>query len=70
MLMTYQCAKVVPNLRDVRIESDGTRVRIKCVAILVNLVVKYSNGTPECRISTVTVHRLLVGLVRLGVFLL
>lgn len=67
---TYQRTQVVPDFRDVRIESYGARVRIKCVAVLIDLVIENSNGTPERRVPTITVHRLLVSLVCFGVFLL
>ena len=65
-----QRTKVIPDLRNVRVEADGTRVRVKRVAVLVDLVVKNTNRTPECWVATVTVYSLLVGFVGLGVFLL
>lgn len=63
-------AKVVPDLRDVGVESDGARVCIKRIAVLVDLVVKNTNRTPECRVATVAVYSLLIGLISLGVLLL
>lgn len=65
-----QRTKVVPDLGDVRVEANGARVRVKRVAVLVDLVVKNTNRAPECRIATVTVHCLLIGFVGLGVLLL
>ncbi len=67
---THQCAKVVPHLGDVGVEADGPGVCIKRVSILVDLVVQDSDGTPECRITPVTVDCLLVGLISLGKLLL
>ena len=60
---THQCAKVVPNLGDVGVEANGSGIRIKRVSVLVDLVVQDSDGAPECRIASVTVDCLLVGLV-------
>ena len=67
---THQCAKVVPNLGDVGVEANGSGVRIKRVSVLVDLVVQDSDGAPECRIASVTVDCLLVGLISFGKFLL
>jgi hypothetical protein len=69
-LSTYQSTKVIPNLRDIWVKSNSTRIRIKSVAILVDLVVQHTNTAPKCWVSAVTVHSLLIGFVRLGVFLL
>jgi hypothetical protein len=65
-----QRAKVIPDLRDVRVEADGTRVCVKRIAVLVDLVVQNTNRAPECWIATVAVHSLLVGFVGLRVLLL
>lgn len=65
-----QRAKIVPNLRNVRVEANGARVRVKRVAVLVDLVVEDTNRAPECRVAAITVDCLLVGLVGLGVLLL
>lgn len=65
-----QRAQVVPNLANVRVQSDGPGVCIECVAVLVDLVVEYTNGAPEGRVSTIPVNGLLVGFIRLGVLLL
>jgi hypothetical protein len=62
--------KVIPNLRNVRVEADGTRVRVKRVAVLVDLVVEHTNRAPEGRVATVTIDCLLVGFVGFGVLLL
>ncbi len=45
-----QAAKVEPDFRDVRIETDGTRVGIQCIAVLVDLVVENTDGAPEGRV--------------------
>jgi hypothetical protein len=65
-----QCAEVVPNLRDIWIETDGTGICIQCIPILVNLVIENSDGAPEGRVSAIAIDRLLVGLIGLGVLLL
>jgi hypothetical protein len=65
-----QRTKIIPNLRNVRVEANGTRVRVKRVAVLVDLVVEHTNRAPECRVATVTVYCLLVRFVGLGVLLL
>lgn len=65
-----QGSKIVPNLRDVGVEPDGARICVQCVTVLVDLVVQHTNAAPECRVAPVTVDRLLVSLVRLGVLLL
>ena len=70
MREAYQCSEIVPNFRNVRVEADGTRVRIECVTVLVDLVVQDSDGAPECWIASVTIDSLLVCLVRLGILLL
>lgn len=67
---TYKSAKIIPNLRDVRVQADGTRVCIESVPILVNLVIENTDRAPEGWIATVTVDGLLVCFVRLRVLLL
>lgn len=67
---TYQCTKIVPNLGDVGIQTNGTRVCIKSVTVLIDLVVQNTDGAPECWVPAITINSLLVGLVRLWVFLL
>ena len=70
MKQTYQGAKIVPDLGDVWVQANSPGVCIKCVAVLVDLVIKYADRTPECRIAPVSVDCLLIGFVRLGVLLL
>lgn len=65
-----QCSKVVPNLTDVWIESNGARVRIERVTVLIDLVVKHTDRAPECRVPAVPVHSLLIGFVCLRILLL
>lgn len=65
---TYQSAQVVPNLRNVRIQADGTGVCIQCIAVLVDLIVQDTDRAPECGIPSISVNCLLVRFVRLGVF--
>lgn len=66
----YQSTKVVPDLRNVRVEAYRAGVRIKCISVLVDLVIQDADGAPESRVPAVTVNSLLVGLVCLGVLLL
>lgn len=65
---TYQSAQIVPDFRDVWVETDRTGVCIESVAVLVDLVVKHTDRAPECRIPSVAVDCLLVGFIGLGIF--
>jgi hypothetical protein len=65
-----QSAKVVPDFGNVGVEANGTRVRVKRIAVLVDLVVEHTDRTPECRVATIAVYGLLVGFVGFGVLLL
>jgi len=65
-----QSAEVVPDLRYEGIETDGARVGVQSIPILVDLVIEDTDRAPECRIPAVTVYGLLVGFVCLGVLLL
>lgn len=67
---TYQRAKVVPNLGDEGIQADRARVCIKCVPVLVDLVIEHTDRAPECRVPTVSIYRLLIGLISLRELLL
>lgn len=67
---TYQGSKVIPNLRDVWVKTDGTRVRIQSVSVLVDLIVQHADGAPEGWILSISIHSLLVRLIGLGVLLL
>lgn len=62
-----EAAQVVPNLPDVGVEADGTRVGIQGVTVLVDLEVENTNRAPESGVSAITVHCLLIGLVCLVV---
>jgi hypothetical protein len=65
-----QGAKVVPDFGNVGVEANGARVRVKRIAVLVDLVVKHTDRAPECWVTAIAVHGLLVSLVGLGVLLL
>jgi hypothetical protein len=65
-----QGAEIVPHLGDVGIQTDGARVGVQRIAILIDLVVEHPDGAPEGGVATVTVDRLLVGLVGFVVLLL
>lgn len=56
-------SQVEPNFRDVRIESNRSRVRVESVSVLVDLEVEDSDRAPEGRVSTISVDGLLVGFV-------
>jgi hypothetical protein len=64
-----QCAEIVPNLADVWVKADRTRVGIQSVSVLIDLIVKNADGAPEGRIATVTIDCLLIRLIRLVVLL-
>ena len=66
---THQSAQIIPDFRDPGVEADGTRVRIKRVTVLIDLIVKHANGAPERGVPAIAVHSLLVGFVCLGVLL-
>ena len=63
-------AKVVPDLGDVGVQADGTRVSVECISVLIYLVVEHADRAPEGRVPAVTINGLLVGFVRLWVLLL
>lgn len=65
-----QCSKIIPNLGDVGVESDGTRIGVQSIAILIDLVVQHANTAPECGVTSIAVDSLLVSLVCLGILLL
>lgn len=65
-----QSTQIIPDLRDERVEADGTRISIERISILVDLVVKHTDGTPEGGISPIAVYGLLVGFVCLRILLL
>jgi hypothetical protein len=65
-----QGSQIVPDLWNVGVQTDSTRVRIKRISVLVDLVIQHSYAAPECGIAPVAVNSLLVRLVRLGVLLL
>lgn len=63
-------AQIIPNLADVRVQSDCSGVSIERITVLVDLVVEHSNRTPEGWVSTVSVDSLLVCFVCFGILLL
>ena len=67
---TYQGSQVIPHFGDVRVEAYGAGVCIKCISVLVDLVVQDANRAPECRVPSVAIDGLLIGLIRLGILLL
>lgn len=69
-LSTYQSSKVIPDLRDVGVQADSTRVRIEGIPVLVNLVVQDTDGAPEGWVAAVAVDSLLVCLVGFRILLL
>ena len=67
---TYQSAKIIPDLADIRIDTNSTRVSVQGIAVLIDLIIKNTNRTPESRIPAISVDSLLICFVCLGVFLL
>jgi len=65
-----QSTKIVPNLGDVWVQTNGARVSVKSIAVLVDLVVQDADRAPECWVSAVPVDSLLVGLICLWILLL
>lgn len=66
----YQGTKIIPNLGDVGIQAYSPRVCIKGIPVLIDLVVKHTNGTPKGRVTSVTVDGLLICFICLGEFVL
>jgi len=64
-----KAAQVKPDLRDIWVDADGTRICIKSVTELVDLKVEYSNRTPKGGVPTVTINSLLVSFICLIVLL-
>ena len=64
-----QTVEVEPDLRNVRVDTDGTGVCIERVAVLVDLEVQNTNRSLEYRVAAIRLHYLLVGVVRLVVLL-
>jgi hypothetical protein len=58
-----QTSQVEPYLADVGVQPDSSGIGIKSVSVLVDLVIQNTDRAPECRVSTVSVNGLLVGLV-------
>lgn len=67
---SYQSAQVVPDLGNVWIEANGARVRVECIAVLVDLVIENSDRAPEGWVSPITIDSLLVRFVCFGILLL
>lgn len=65
-----ESSQVVPNLGNVRVEANSTGVGVQGIAVLVDAVVKNADGAPECRITAIAVHRLLICLICLGILFL
>lgn len=64
-----QTPEVKPNLRDIGVYTNSTRISVQGIPVLVDLEVKDTNGAPESGVAAITIHSLLIGLVCLVVFL-
>lgn len=64
-----EAAKVEPDFRDERVKSDRSRIRVKGIPILIDLVIEYPDRAPESGILSVSINGLLVRFVRFVVFL-
>lgn len=69
-MATNQSAEVIPDLRDERVQPDGSAVCIQGVSVLVDLVVQHTNGAPEGWVAAVPIYSLLICFVCLGILLL
>jgi hypothetical protein len=65
-----QRTQIIPDLGDVWIQANGTRVSIKRIAVLIDLVVEDTNRAPEGGVATIAVDGLLVGFICLWVLCL
>jgi hypothetical protein len=65
-----QASKIEPDIEDVEVDSNHTRVSVESVTVLIDWEIKHANGTPELegRIATISVDSLLVSFVSLVVF--
>lgn len=41
--ISYQCAEVIPDFRNVGIEADGARISIERISVLVDLIIEDTN---------------------------
>lgn len=65
-----QGTQVVPHLRDVRVETNCTRIRVQRVSVLIDLVVENTDRAPKRRIATIAVDCLLICFIGFGILLL
>lgn len=68
--ISHQSPKVVPDFRDIWVQANRSGIRIESISVLIDLIIKHANGAPEGGVAAISINRLLVGFVRLGVFLL
>lgn len=60
-----QCAEIEPDFRQIRVNSNGSRIGIQGVVELIDVVIEYSNRTPEGGILAISINRPLIRFVRL-----
>lgn len=70
LVAAHQSAEVIPDLRDERVQPDGSAICVQGVPVLVDLVVQDTNGAPEGRVATIPIYSLLICFICLGVLLL
>lgn len=61
-----QCTEIEPNFSEVRVNTYRARVGVQSVVELIDVVVQHANRAPKGWIFAVTVHGLLISLVRLA----
>lgn len=59
--------EIIPNLRDVWVESDGPCIGIERVSVLGDLIIEDTNGTPKGWVSSVPIHSLLESIISTSV---
>ena len=67
---SYQSPEIVPHFRDVRIKANCPGVRVKGIAVLINLVIEDADRAPECGIAAIPVNSLLICFICFGILLL
>ena len=67
---SHQSPEIVPDFGDIRVQANCSGIRIEGIPVLVDLIVKHTNGAPEGGITAIPINRLLVSFVRFRVFLL
>jgi hypothetical protein len=64
-----QRANIIPDFANVWVDIDRTRIRIKGIQVLAQLVEEHAQGTPDIRVGWISIHSVLVGIISVFVIL-